>query len=401
MRVVRHPSLPLLGLTALMCCYATAAWPHKPSDSYLTLAAQGSVVSVRWDVALRDLDAELGLDVDDDGSLSWGEVRARDRDIEALVLPALQARAAGRPCVPEQNASSASSLALDTHSDGTYVVLQYKLNCAVTLQNLEVEYRLFASSDPSHRGIVRVLAEDGSTTTAVLGPDMPRRVFPLTSSSRLETLREFIVEGIWHIWLGFDHILFLLALLLPAVLVRGAPGARAAWSPRPTLPPALIEVLKIVTAFTIAHSITLSAAVLGLVSLPSRIVESGIALTVFLSAINNVRPVLRERRWIAAFVFGLIHGFGFASALLDLGLTAGALGLSLFGFNLGVEIGQLAIVAVFVPLAFMLRSTAIYQRGVLLGGSVVVAVIAVVWFIERAWDLTLSGTLLALLRSSR
>jgi len=379
-------------------CFAETAWPHKPSDSYLTLAVQGSVVSVRWDVALRDLDAELGLDVNDDGSLTWGEVRTREGDIDALVLPALHVRSAGHECVAGQNARSAASLALDSHSDGNYVVLRYGLDCGRTPQNLEVEYRLFASSDPSHRGIVRVLAEDGSTTAAVLGPDAYRRVFSLTNSSRLETLREFIVEGIWHIWLGFDHILFLLALLLPAVLVRASAGARAAWSPRPTLPPALIDVLKIVTAFTIAHSITLTAAVLGLVSLPSRVVESGIALTVFLSAVNNLRPVLRERRWIAAFVFGLIHGFGFASALLDLGLSAGALGLSLFGFNLGVEIGQLAIVAVFVPTAFVLRSTRIYQRGILLGGSFVVALIAVVWFIERAWDLALSAPLLALLR---
>ena len=389
-----------LGPATVFGCFFTAtAWSHKPSDSYLTLRPQGTDVQIRWDVALRDLDGELGLDSDDDGTLTWGEVRRRQSDIEALVLPNLHLRSRSRECLrTPREQQTATALALDNHSDGTYAVLEFTVSCGVAIQSLEVEYRLFSASDPSHRGIVRVETVSGLTTTAVLGPEAPRREFSLADRSRLETLREFIVEGIWHIWLGFDHILFLLALLLPAVLVRAPRDSLVSWLPRPTLAAALIDVLKIVTAFTIAHSITLTIAVLGFVSLPSRFVESGIALTVFLSAVNNLKPVLRERRWVAAFVFGLIHGFGFASALMDLGLSAGALGLSLFGFNVGVELGQLAIVAVFVPAAFLLRATRFYQRGILLWGSAVVALIAVVWFIERAWNIALAPTLATSLR---
>ena len=150
-----------------------------------------------------------------------------------------------------------------------------------------------------------------------------------------------------------------------------------------------------VTAFTVAHSITLSLAALGIVSLPSRWVESAIALSVVLAALNNVFPVVAHGRWIAAFAFGLLHGFGFAGALQDLGLPAGSLALSLAGFNIGVELGQLAIVAAFLPLAFALRKTWSYRRLVLAGGSTAIAAVATVWFAERAFDVPLFAALAA------
>jgi hypothetical protein len=144
----------------------------------------------------------------------------------------------------------------------------------------------------------------------------------------------------------------------------------------------------VVTAFTLAHSITLSLAALQVISLPSRLVESAIAASVVLAALNNLRGTVESRRWVLAFCFGLIHGFGFASVLTDLGLPQQALVLALVGFNVGVEIGQLAIVAVFLPLAFSLRSTGFYRLGVLKAGSVLVAVLAGWWFVQRAFDLT-------------
>jgi hypothetical protein len=198
-------------------------------------------------------------------------------------------------------------------------------------------------------------------------------------------------EGIWHIWLGFDHILFLLSLLLPAVLVR----RDGKWQATADFKGSFWDVARIVTAFTLAHSITLTLAALGLVSLPSRWVESAIALSVVLAALNNVFPLVERGRWIAAFAFGLLHGFGFAGALQDLGLPAGSLALSLAGFNIGVELGQLAIVAAFLPVAFALRSTWAYRRLVLAGGSTVIAAIAGVWLAERAFELPLFAALAA------
>ena len=191
----------------------------------------------------------------------------------------------------------------------------------------------------------------------------------------------------WHIWIGFDHILFLLSLLLPAVLFWQRPR----WLPVATLRVAVVDVLKIVTAFTVAHSITLSLAALGFVSLPSRWVESAIAASVVLAALNNLYPVVQGRRWAVAFGFGLIHGFGFASVLADLGLPQGALALALLGFNLGVELGQMAIVAVFLPLAFALRRTDFYRWGVFTAGSLVIVLLAMVWLAERVLDIKLLG----------
>jgi HupE / UreJ protein len=133
----------------------------------------------------------------------------------------------------------------------------------------------------------------------------------------------------------------------------------------------------------------LSLASLGVVSLPSRWVESAIALSVVLAALNNLRPVFQGRRWTVAFGFGLIHGFGFASVLTELGLPQDTLLLALVGFNLGVEAGQLAIVAAFLPLAYWLRTGWLYQRLVMRGGSMLIVLIAGIWLVERVFDLKL------------
>ena len=144
-----------------------------------------------------------------------------------------------------------------------------------------------------------------------------------------------------------------------------------------------------VTAFTLAHSITLSLAALGVISLPSRLVESAIAASVVLAALNNVYPLVYQGRWIVAFCFGLIHGFGFASVLADLGLPQGSLLLALVAFNIGVELGQLAIVASFLPIAYGLRCTRLYRRVILVGGPLIVAAIAMFWLVERAFNVVL------------
>lgn len=203
------------------------------------------------------------------------------------------------------------------------------------------------------------------------------------SVSKLAQFVDYFREGVWHIWIGFDHILFLLALLLPVVVYR----LEGKWLAVEGLKPAFFSVLKIVTAFTLAHSITLSLATLGMISLPSRWVESIIAASVVIAALNNVFPLFKDRRWAMAFAFGLIHGFGFASVLSDLGLPGDTLALALVGFNVGVEAGQLAIVTGFLPLAYLLRETHLYRRIVLIGGSFLIATLAAIWLAERAFDM--------------
>ncbi len=220
----------------------------------------------------------------------------------------------------------------------------------------------------------------GQVRTAIFAVESPTQNLVLAAPNRLRQFVEYLQHGMRHIWLGFDHVLFLLSLLLPAVLVRNG----MAWQPAAGLKPALWDVLKVVTAFTLAHSITLTLAALNVIALPSRLVESAIAVSVVLAALNNIYPVVSERRWVLAFVFGLIHGFGFASVLADLGLPRGTLLSALVAFNLGVEAGQITIVALLLPLAWWLRRSWVYRRLTLYGGSAVVAMLALAWLIERA-----------------
>ena len=368
-------------LTLLLAAVVMPALAHKPSDSYLAFKideATGSArISGQWDIALRDLDFAIGLDADGDGNITWGETRAKHAEIAAYALARLAVKADGVDCalsVPEQ--------LIDKHSDGAYTVLQLALACPPkNPKQLTISYRLFADIDPQHRGLLK-LESDGQARTAIFGPESRQQQFTLEKASRLTQFVDYAREGVWHIWVGFDHILFLLSLLLPAVLV----WQRERWQAAARFSASFIEVAKIVTAFTLAHSITLSLATLGVVALPTRLVESAIAASVVLAALNNLRPILRGRRWMVAFGFGLIHGFGFASVLADLGLPPGALVLALVGFNVGVEAGQLAIVGVFLPLAFVLRRGWFYQRLVVGGGSLLIAAVASVWLAERAFN---------------
>lgn len=374
------------ALLAWLALFAPAgAWAHKPSDSYLTMrgTAGSGDIAVRWDIALRDLDYVLQLDQGNDGQLTWGEVRRRADDISRYATGHLQLTSGGKACTWRED----GPMMLDRHSDGTYAVLSLVARCSelpTPGTAVQARYSLLFEVDPSHRGLANWVAPGGEAARAlVFGADSALQALPFQPPALLETLRQYLKDGIWHIWIGYDHILFLLALLLPSVLVR----RDGQWASAPGFGGAVKDVLKVVTAFTLAHSITLSLAALELISLPSRLVESAIAASVIVAAVNNLRGAVDGRRWVMAFGFGLIHGFGFASVLADLGLPQGALVLALVGFNLGVEAGQLAIVAVFLPLAFALRGSRLYRLGVLKGGSALVALLACWWLVQRVFDL--------------
>jgi hypothetical protein len=369
-----------LALAFVLALAAAPALAHKPSDSYLTLIAEGGTLRGQWDIALRDLEYAIGLDADGDGAITWGELRARHAQIAAYALARLALQGDGQPCRPEVREQLT-----DEHSDGAYAVLRFEAHCpAVPRRTLEIGYSLFADLDPTHRGLVRV-QHGAATAGGVLGPDRPRLEVALGEASRLRQFLDYAREGVWHIWIGIDHVLFLVSLLLPAVLVYGAGG----WGPAQRFAPVFWEVFRVVTAFTVAHSVTLSVAALGLVELPSRLVESMIALSVVLAALNNLKPLVLARRWAVAFGFGLVHGFGFASVLADLGLPRDALLVSLVGFNVGVEAGQLAVVCLFLPAAFLARRHWAYRRLVFAGGSAVIAAVAAIWMAERIFDLKL------------
>lgn len=368
----------VLAAAFVMATLSPAA-AHKSSDAYLSLRVQGETITGQWDIALRDLDYAIGLDADNDGVVTAGEWRSSQTAIAGYALSRLQIAADGAACE-----TRATEHLVDQHSDGAYEVLRFAARCPAAARRLEVGYDLLFDLDPQHRGLLRV-EEQGATHTAIFSPEQKTWRLDGHATDWRRQIGDYLREGVWHIWTGYDHMLFLTALLLPAVLVRRA----GRWEAVATFGAAWRDVLKIVTAFTLAHSVTLSLAVLGYIALPSRLVESAIAFSVVAAALNNVFPLVEKRLWLVAFGFGLVHGLGFANVLAELGLPRDALALALVSFNLGVEAGQLAVVAALLPLAYLWRRSRTYPRLVLGAGSSCIVAIASLWLLERSFDLKL------------
>lgn len=357
---------------ALGLWLALPAQAHKSSDAYLFADSQDGRTTLRWDIALRDLDAALpALDADGDRQLTWSEVKAAWPAIEALALSALSAP--GCRFGPTGHA-------LERRNDGAYAVLQLAAACRVDEQT-RWRYSLFADLDPTHRGILRVQRADGDSAVRLLDP---RAEVPAGDAAAAEH-PSFLREGVHHILTGYDHVLFLLCLLLPAVLRR----EQGRWVAADGWRQALWPVAKTVTLFTLAHSVTLALAALGLVSLSPAFVEPAIAVTIMLAALDNIRPMFGGRRGWVTFFFGLIHGFGFAGVLGELQLPAATFGWALLQFNLGIELGQLAIVTLVVPLLFLVRRWSLYVPRVMVAGSAAAILLAGAWLVERTADLSL------------
>lgn len=345
---------------------------HTPSSSLLFIDEQDGVLQLRWDIALVDLEYVVGLDINQDQKISWQELKDKQQEITAYAYSNLQLQRANKPCRLDTKA-----LQVVKHTDGSYAVLQIEPVCQAKEGLLTANYSLLFDEDANHRGIILDQRQAG-TGSYIASPD--NSSFKLSDSkSGFSNFFTFVLQGVWHILIGFDHILFVITLMLPAVLLFTGKQ----WVAVDEFRPAIMSLLKVVTAFTLAHSITLSLATLEIVSPPSHWVEPAIALSVILAAINNIKPLFMHARWSMAFVFGLIHGFGFASVLSDLNLDNGSLLLSLFGFNVGVETGQGLILLLLFPLAFHVRKTTLYRALILPGGSLVISLVASFWLVQR------------------
>ncbi len=252
-------------------------------------------------------------------------------------------------------------------------------------RTLDIRYEALLDTDPGHNAFLIIanywkggIFANEADYLLVFDQGNRSQSFDLESPSFWKGFRTTIDLGVEHIRIGADHILFIIALLLPSVLVFT--GSR--WEPGAKFTSSLWRVLKIATSFTIAHSITLTLAGLGVFELPGRLVETMIAVSIILAALHNFRPVFANKEWLVAFTFGLFHGLGFAGLLEDLGLTRTNKVWSLLGFNLGVELGQAAIIIMVFPILFVLRRLPIY-RWILDVGSVLLAIVAFGWMLER------------------
>ena len=408
----------LVCLSALWAFGMGPALAHKGSDAYLDVQqsaeaapSPGAGAPAYQDyrfvlaVAIKDLDLLLPIDANADGKVTWGEVKTAMPRVLGLANTVANT-------VSNTDASTASAPAtgpscrldwqldgLDRRGDGTYIRLAAQARCS-TAQGLSFRYTLLRDQDANHRLLVagRVGGRDLLTTASpmqsgnlvlVAGtaaePDGAKAASAVAQpSSRWSVVRDYLGVGVLHLLQGYDHLAFLLALVLPlqVVLFAGQRRAPAAYDGAPVKGVGW-ALLRTVTAFTIGHSITLVLATFGWLQASPRWVEPAIALSIAVAALLNLRPVRWVRTDVLALLFGMVHGIGFASLLQEAAAPRALLPWALAGFNVGVEVGQLLAVGAWVLLSQPLVARPWYGSVVVRGGSALLVVLAAWWFWQR------------------
>lgn len=359
------------GVVLMLLLACGPVFGHTLSIARLDIAQQDgtSEAWVELDLPLRDLALTLALDANRDEQVTWGELDAIRAPLQQWVGSGLALSSDAGACVLQPR-----GLATRRYDEGVFATVQLAARCP-SATGWRVRYGLLFDLDPQHRALV-TLRKGTEVDTATIRPDA-REVG--LSAARERTFRDFLREGVHHILVGYDHLAFLLSLLLPAALVR----QQGIWRPVENRGHALCQALGIVTAFTLAHSVTLSLAALTWIRPASHWIEPAIAASVLLVALNNIRPLVTRKLWALGFGFGLLHGFGFAGALTELGLPDSMRLLALLGFNLGVELGQIVVVCAALPLLFALRRRRWYADVAMPLLSLAVAAVSAAWIWQR------------------
>jgi hypothetical protein len=350
----------------------TAAHGHSLSTSYLVLdVPDEGPVAVRWDLSIHDLIWSVFIDANFDEVATWQEIQDARQAIGSAVLGQLTLARGGARC-----SLSVDDLALATRAEQNYLSVAMLAACPQP-GLLSLGGALFMTGDASQRVLLSA-NRGGEQMAGVLSAGEPTWSEP-TQVSAWSGFARFVGEGAWHVLIGYDHVAFVLLLLLPSVL-RPVDGR---WQGAPTLGPVTRDIVTIVTAFTLAHSTTLALAVTGTLSLPMQPVEVAIAASIALAGLVNLLPRLSGWRLPLAFGFGFVHGFGFANALSEIDAEGSSLLPLLAGFNIGVELAQLAIVALVLPLIYLARGRRWYSGGVLPLGSCALGAAGLVWLVQR------------------
>lgn len=340
------------------------AWAHQINTSYTTVTARADTVKVVVALDETDLIRYFGLDTNQDGYIWRDEALQGTASVFDHLVKGIELEVDGKAVVLQQHGSE-----LGQDRDGNFFLyLYYVVPVRELPQTLDLELGFLAELEGNHKNLAKVLIPNKPLQQAVFSREELKHHFVISEPVDLwAQVWQFIKLGVEHIFLGYDHICFLLALIIV--------GGR------------LLNLIKIVSAFTLAHSITLILAALQVVVLPSRLIESGIALSIMYVALENFWLQRTDYRWMLSFGFGLIHGFGFANALRELGLPTRGLVASLLAFNVGVEIGQLCIVALLFPLT-LLAARSVYRKQLVWGISGVILLFGLGWLIERVFTLS-------------
>jgi hypothetical protein len=352
---------------------ALGAHAHEAGTSYLQVTAPSADadVTLRWELALHDILWSIDIDRDFDRTVSAAELHAARAQVAAAVRSQISLERGDAVCEV-----SVGEPAIGRRIAQDFLVVPMVGRCP-RAGSLKVGGYLFMPGGTGQR-VLLSLRRAGGDLTGVISAGDPVWSEPERPSAWASFAR-FVIEGMWHVFIGYDHVAFVLLLLLPAVL-RPVNG-RWLGAERPG--DVVRDLVTIVTAFTLAHSATLALAATGTVRLPAQPVEIAIAASIAVAAAMNLLPRLSRLRLPLAFGFGLVHGFGFANVLDDLDPRGGALLPLLAGFNIGVEVAQLAIVAAVLPLIYVARGRRWYARAVMPLASCALGAAGVVWLAQR------------------
>jgi hydrogenase/urease accessory protein HupE len=340
-------------LAIVLACLTTSAAAHPANVAHARIIIDERAVEIALSLNLFELDLVLSLDRDLDGRVDAAELDARRADVIDYLRGKVGVSAANRALSMEPTA-----LGLAKSADGKAVVeARLAFRSEHALRDVAIRCEPLTELGADHTTLARVDAR-GASREFVFRSGVTYREAP----GAVTTALEFLKLGVVHIFIGYDHIAFLVGLLLTG-------GST-------------LTIVKIVTAFTAAHSVTLSLAALDVVTLNATVVEAGIALSIVYVAAANLFTQRREGRWVVSFLFGLVHGFGFASVLKELALPSSALAASLVSFNVGVEIAQVSIVVVVVPVLYALTRTRLHAPLTRMA-SVVILSLGLFWLYQR------------------
>lgn len=371
----------------------STASAHLGNQSYVYLQIFDTAIAGRIEVPIIDLNRVLDLDIEPTADDVLDQVEANLSPIHAYLQDHFSIG-------PEDGSSTWSYTFEETEildlGGGSYGVFQFEVDQSFDPppRTFTVGYDAIIEFDSDRDGFLLIATDWGSGTfnneaSSFLRFDSgnPTEIVDLDDTSWLKGMVGVIELGAEHIRIGTDHILFVFALVLPSVLAftKGPNDTTSRWYPSAGFRSTLWRVLKIVTMFTVAHSITLALGGLEIIELSPRLVETIIAISIAAAALHNIRPIFVNKEWALAFGFGLFHGFGFAGLLTELGLDRSNRVPSLLGFNIGVELGQAAIILMVFPMLFIVRRTR-YYLGAMYTGSVILAIVSMAWATERIFE---------------
>jgi len=355
-----------------------SAAAHELSTSYINASIDDSrQVTGDIKIDLIDLEGVLPLDSNEDGELTWGEIVENKAIISSYVLQNFRFSQNNIHCALKLE----SELALQQVSDNVFLLQPFSASCNsnTAANSLNIEYQMLFEDNVKHKAIMSLVENtNGNEFTVLFDASHTAETITLSRSNVMATFITFVYQGIFHILIGIDHILFLLTLLLTISMQY----VNKKWHAISSKKAIITRTLWVISAFTLAHSITLSGTALGWLPSFGSWVEVVIAASILFNVVNNIFPLVHRLGFIT-FAFGLIHGMGFAGALAELGFPEQQQMVAVLAFNVGVELGQIAILLACLPLLIFARDKMVYQKLIMPSLSILIGLLAIYWIIER------------------